>query len=121
NWAPGQHLPLAPLASRYQTSTTVMREALMQMSNGFLITNAANQGFSVPYLSLGELADLNLVRCHAEELALRLAIERGDLMWESSLVAVHHRLKHTERFGEGNLRGISQTWLDGAKEFHRIL
>ncbi|WP_431710599.1 GntR family transcriptional regulator [Glutamicibacter uratoxydans] len=120
-WKPGERLPLVPLAKRYETSTTVVRESLMQMSSDFLVINEAKQGFSVPYLSLPELSDLNRVRCHSEELALRLSLERGDLMWESTVVAAQHRLKHTERFGPGDQRGISDTWLEGAKEFHRLL
>ena len=120
-WKPGERLPLVPLAKRYETSTTVVRESLMQMSSNFLVVNEAKQGFSVPYLSLSALEDLNRVRCRTEELALELSIERGDLMWESTLVAAQHRLKHTERFGPGDQRGLSEDWLDGAKEFHRIL
>lgn len=121
SWLPGDRLPLVPLAKKYDTSTTVIREALMHMSNQFLVVNEAKQGFSVPYLSIDALADLNRVRCHTEELALRMSLERGDLMWESNVVAAHHRLSHTPRFGTGDHRGISDAWLDGAKEFHRTL
>lgn len=120
-WLPGDRLPLVPLAKKYDTSTTVIREALMRMSNQFLVANEAKQGFSVPYLSIDKLADLNRVRCHTEELALLMSLERGDLMWESNVVAAHHRLSHTPRFGPGDHRGISEDWLKGAKEFHRML
>ncbi|MCG2623055.1 GntR family transcriptional regulator [Arthrobacter sp. I2-34] len=120
-WKPGERLPLVPLAKKYDTSTTVVRESLMQMSSKYLVANEANHGFSVPYLSIGNLADLNRVRCHCEDLALRMSFERGDLMWESDVVAAHHRLQQTPRWGAGDHRGISDAWLEGAKDFHRTL
>lgn len=127
---PGEHLPLVKLAKQYVTSTTVIREALMQMSRHFLVQNTPHAGFSVPHLSLDQLVDLNRLRCHNEELAIRMAIERSTVLWESQLIASLHTLKNTPIWVEASPalvgdaapeRELSDAWLIAVKDFHREL
>jgi DNA-binding GntR family transcriptional regulator len=51
-----------------------------------------NKGFRVAPVSPDELIDITTVRCELEGIAVRMAIEKGDLRWESSIVARHHEL-----------------------------
>ena len=69
-WAPDDKLAPAVLAERYQTSTTVVREALTRLAGEKLVQNIPNRGFSVPRLSLDELRDLTELRCVCEALGI---------------------------------------------------
>nr|WP_281287968.1 GntR family transcriptional regulator [Pseudonocardia hierapolitana] len=87
-WAPGDRLQPAVLAAEYGASTTVVREALTRLVGQKFVTLAPNHGFFVPRLCANDLRDITLMRCHLESLALKMSIERGDVTWESELIAL---------------------------------
>jgi len=120
-WKPGDRLQPATLAERYQTSTTVVREALTRLAGERFVTVEPNRGFFVPKLSLDELRDLTEVRCRAETHALCLAIQRGDLSWESELIAAHHKLSRTPRRSEADPQHVADAWAEAHREFHNKL
>ncbi|CAN5392521.1 FCD domain-containing protein [soil metagenome] len=120
-WAPGEKLMPVSLAERYQTSTTVIREALTRMAGEKFVVMEPNKGFFVPGLSLDELRDITEVRCRSEGFALELAIQRGDLVWESGLIAAHHQLAKTPRRAPDDPSQIADAWSDAHREFHRKL
>lgn len=118
-WTPGEKLQLVALSEHYETSSTVVREALTRLTGERLVELKPNRGFFVPHLSLGELRDFNELRCLSEEFAIRLAIERGDLEWESEVFASHHTLERTPRYDdEGTLR---PEWVEAHARFHAKL
>jgi DNA-binding GntR family transcriptional regulator len=120
-WSPGERLQPAALAERFATSTTVVRESLSLLAGDGLITSRANHGFFVATLDLRELQDLTELRCATEQLAARLATERGDLRWEAELTAAHHTLARTSRRLSDDPDTINPAWAQAHREFHRAL
>jgi DNA-binding GntR family transcriptional regulator len=120
-WVPGSKLQSAALSQHYQTSTTVIREALTRLAGENFVAAEPNRGFSVPHLSLEMLRDLTEVRCRTEGLALELALDRGNLTWESELIAAHHQLSRTPRRGDDDPQHVSDAWADAHRAFHRKL
>lgn len=118
DWAPGAKLQVAQLSKRYDTSSTVMREALTRLAGEQLVTFIPNRGFFVAELSLDELRDLTEFRCRIEGFGVALAIERGDLAWESELIAAHHMLERTPRRRSDDPHHITHEWLSAHQAFH---
>jgi DNA-binding GntR family transcriptional regulator len=118
---PGERLQPAVLSGRFETSTTVVREALALLVGERLVQSAAGQGYSVPALDIGELLDVTLVRCHVESLALKMSIERGGVEWEMRVIATHHRLAKTPRRTAEEPDHPSQEWAKHHREFHAEL
>lgn len=120
-WAPGEKLQLANLSSSYETSSTVIREALTWLAGERLVTLRPNRGFFVPELRPEELEDLIELRCLSEELGIRLAVERGDPAWESELIAAHHALESTPRRELDHPLRVSEGWAAAHQNFHAKL
>jgi len=120
-WRPGERLQPGDLADRYSTSTTVVREALTRLAGEGFVSLVPNRGFFVPTLSLESLRDLTEVRCRTEALAIELALERGDVAWESALIASHHTLSRTPRRNPDDPYHTSEEWADAHREFHNQL
>lgn len=121
DWAPGEKLSPGVLAEQCGTSNTVIREALTRLVGDGLVTSERNRGFFVRELRLRELQDLTELRCTTEALAARLAVERGDLRWESELIAAHHQLSRTPRRVPGEPARISADWDAEHRRFHALL
>lgn len=116
-WSPGDKLQLTALSERYETSSTVVREALTRLVGDRLVELRPNRGFTVPTISVEELRDLTEMRCVNEELGIKLATERGDLDWESEVIAVHHRLERAPEWDETS--GLhTMDWNDAHRDFH---
>lgn len=121
DWSPGDRLQPAELAKRFETSTTVVREALSLLVGDGLVLSRPNYGFFVPELNLQDLQDLTELRCVTEALGAKLASERGDLDWEASLAAAHHRLARTPRRDPEDPTHINSEWAVAHREFHLAL
>ncbi len=119
-WAPGEKLLLLKLSERYETSSTVTREALTRLTGERLVELKPNRGFFVPELSLSELGDFNELRCISEELGISLAIERGNLQWEAEIHAAHHVMERTPRHREGS-QELNEDWMLAHAAFHAKL
>lgn len=120
-WVPGQRLQPKALSERFDTSTTVVREALTLLAGDGLLRSIPNRGFFVPELWLRELRDITELRCVTEELGATLAVERGGLEWESQLMAAHHRLARVPRRLPRDPDRINPDWASAHREFHRLL
>lgn len=118
-WAPGDRLQLNQLSEQFNTSSTVVREALTRLTGDRLVLLRPNRGFFVPTLSLDELRDLTELRCVNEQFAVTLAIERGDLNWEGDLMAAHHRMEKTPNRDADN-RPTAE-WAAAHQDFHAHL
>ncbi|MEV7076301.1 GntR family transcriptional regulator [Streptomyces sp. NPDC093990] len=117
--APGSKLKLAVLGQRYTASLSVVREALSRLAEQGLVVAHPQRGFSVVELSPEDLADLTATRIDLETLAARRSVERGDLAWETALVAAHHRLAGTPTTtpdGE-----VNEEWIAAHRAFHEAL
>ena len=117
-WAPGTRLRVAHLSERYASSSTVVREALTRLAGEQLVTLVPNRGFFVAELTLAELDDLTELRCRLEGYGVELAVQRGDLAWESELIAAHHTLERTPRRRPEDPGRISPEWLVAHQTFH---
>lgn len=120
-WEPGTRLQPVALAKHYDASTTVIREALVRLSSQKIVVNRPQRGFFVQDLSLDQLADLTMVRVHCDTLALRLAIERASIEWESSIMTTHHRLARTPRRSAEDPEHTTVDWTDAHRAFHLAL
>ncbi len=120
-WLPGSSLRPAELSKIYGTSTTVIREVLVRLAAERLAVTTPAKGFSVPALTATDLEDLTMVRTHNDALALRLAIERATLEWESDIMAKHHVLARTERRSDDDPLHIRDEWSAAHREFHAAL
>ncbi|PFG65375.1 GntR family transcriptional regulator [Enemella evansiae] len=117
---PGSRLKFAPLAERYAASVGVLREALTRLCEQRLVTSEPRIGFTVAALSDEDLRDLTATRIEIESVAVRLAVARGSVDWESALVAAHHRLERTPMRSGEPLR-VSDEWETAHAAFHRAV
>jgi DNA-binding GntR family transcriptional regulator len=116
---PGDKLRMVELAGRFSVSQSVVREALTRLAEQGLVVATPQRGFRVRGLSFDDIAGLTESRVAIESIALRLAIERGDVLWETEIVAAHHVLERTPLVdAEGR---FNEPWAGVHREFHRAL
>jgi DNA-binding GntR family transcriptional regulator len=119
DFAPGTKLLIGEIASRFGVSASVLREAMARLAQQGLLRANPQRGFSVPELSVEVLEDLSLARRLIETTALRESVRDGDLAWESTVMAAHHRLHHTPSTdSQGHL---TEEWDRAHREFHHVL
>ena len=116
-FAPGQRLRPTELATARGVSLNVVREALNRLAGERLVIALPQLGFTVVEASVEDLLDLTDVRVMVESQALRHSIDRGDLSWESDLVAAHHRLAGTPMMIDGTGE-LSDEWMHAHNAFH---
>jgi DNA-binding GntR family transcriptional regulator len=116
---PGDKLRMVELASRFSVSQSVVREALTRLAEQGLVVASPQRGFRVRELSVEDIIGLTESREQIESVALRLAIERGDLWWEKEIVATHHHLERTPVVDEDGR--FNEPWTAIHHDFHRAL
>ena len=116
---PGQKLKMVELTDRFGVSQSVVREALTRLTEQGLAVATPQRGFRVRDLSIEDIAELTETRIQVESLALRLAVERGDLQWETGILAAHYRLERTPvTLDDGT---VSEDWATSHRDFHQAL
>ncbi len=118
---PGEKLGPAVLAQEHGVSVSVVREALTRLAEQGLVSSQPQHGFQVVPISREDLLDLTSVRLDIETLALRRAVERGDVEWRSGLVAAHYRLEHTVQFETLEPPTMNEDWARAHAAFHHHL
>ena len=116
---PGQKLKMVELTERFGVSQSVIREALTRLTEQGLLVATPQRGFRVRDLSIEDIAELTETRIQIEALALRLAVERGDLQWETGVLAAHHRLERTPVTRDDET--VSEDWSCHHRDFHQAL
>lgn len=91
-YLPATKLKIDDLALRFAASTGIVREALSRLSAEGLVTALPQRGFIVSPISRDELNELTEARIGIERQCLIASIERGDVNWESEVIAAEHRL-----------------------------
>lgn len=99
----------------------MLREAMLRLSEQGLVKGEPQQGFQVVDLSIEDLRDLTGARVVLESLALRSALDDGDIEWESRILASHHRLSRTAQYDADDPDRLSDEWVAEHAEFHRAL
>jgi len=94
--APSERLRIQALSERYQIGATAIREALSRLVTDGLVDSEDQRGFTVAPVSREELLDLTHTRIQVEQMALRMAVAKGDLEWESQVLSCYHRLSRLE-------------------------
>lgn len=115
---PGTRLRPAELARKHSVSMTVVREALTRLAERELVEWVPQTGFRVVPLSHDDLSDLTDVRLDIEILAVRYAVQRGDLAWEAQVLAAHHTLDRTSQFDPNDPNGLTEEWAEAHARFH---
>lgn len=118
---PGRRLRLEQLRARYDVSIATLREILTRLVPEGLIVAENQRGFEVAPISITDLRDIAEMRLLLERHAVAQSFANGDLEWEASVVAAHHKLSRME---ERMLQGdhtVSETWKRYDREFHVAL
>jgi len=118
---PGQRLKVSSLAEQHEVSLNVVREALNRLVGEQLVEIQPQQGFAVKGLSAEDLVDLVDQRILFESIALRESIARGDVQWQSSVVAAHHRLSRTPVALADDPEKLNPEWLARHEEFNFVM
>jgi GntR family transcriptional regulator, carbon starvation induced regulator len=116
-YPPGQHLTLVDLKANLQAGLSPIREALSRLHASGFVDLENNKGFKVSKISELTIKDLIYTFAEVESLALQLAIEHGDLDWESRILGILHKLKELEESPLLNL----EEWLKQNSQFHQEL
>lgn len=90
--APGAKVNLDRLRERLDLSLAPVREAVTRLACEGLVEAEDQRGYRVAPVSAEDLAEITMLRAEFDALALALSIERGDLDWESAVLAALHRL-----------------------------
>lgn len=93
---PDQKLKITDLRTRYGGSNHSMRETLRILAAEGLVEATSQRGFRVMSATEDDLRDLAMVREEVEKIALRRALELGDVAWEGRVIAAHHALQKAE-------------------------
>ena len=93
---PDQKLKLADLRQAYGGSNHSMRETLRILSSEGVVEATNQRGFRVTSATEDDLRDILLVRLEVEKLGLKRSLERGDVAWESRVIAVLHGVSRAD-------------------------
>lgn len=118
---PGTKLNIAALAGELEVSLGAVREALSMLQSEALVVSEPQRGYTVSPVSPKELNEITEARIAIETLCLRTSVERGDLAWESRLVASWHRLSRLSQTEEGKDQHLSDVWARAHADFHAEL
>lgn len=115
---PGQKLKVIPIKERFNIGQSPVREALSRLVSFGLVEIEDNKGFRVSTISEADIRDTYATFTQIENMALALAIERGDAAWEGTIVAELHKLSLLE-----NKKGFDSyaQWAECNYNFHMAL
>ena len=119
--APGQKLKIDELCQRVGVGSSAIREALSRLASEGFILMEPQRGFRVMPLDLDDLVDLTNARCQIEELCIRDSITRGEVEWETNLIAALHRLSRTPMLANGDDKRYSEAFGTAHNTFHEAL
>lgn len=95
---PGDKLKIADLCQSLSGNLSAVREALARLTSEGLVTATPQRGYRVAPIAPDDLIKLTEARVEIEALCLRSAIAKGDIGWETGVVAAHHTLKRVGQF-----------------------
>lgn len=119
---PDQKLKIQTLRTRYGGSSHSMRETLRLLTAEGLVEATTQRGFRVTSATEDDVRDILMVRSEIEKMAIRLAIETGDVAWEGRVIAAHHALRKAEiRIAETADDLIAMEWDEACRAFSYAL
>lgn len=117
-YTPGSKLKLNDLVQSCNVSLGAVREALSRLSADGFVVPESQKGYRVAEISPEELIDLTNVRVSIEGLCLCASIERGDIEWETGIVAAYHRLSRLSEPSDEDPLRVNENWSIAHGEFH---
>jgi len=117
--APSQRLRIQALSEGYGIGATAIREALSRLTTDGLVEAEDQRGFTVAPVTREDLVDLTQTRSEIEQMALRLAVARGDVEWESQVLSSFHRLSRAET--QPLTPDVVAAWSAAHRQFHDTL
>jgi GntR family transcriptional regulator, carbon starvation induced regulator len=115
--APSEKLKIHELATLLGVSPGVVREALSRLASERLVVATPQRGFRVAPISAEDVHDLTEARIEIEMACLKRSISRGDVAWETGIVAATHRLNRTAH----DTSDPSEEWAQAHAAFHEAL
>jgi GntR family carbon starvation induced transcriptional regulator len=94
---PGSKLNLDRLRTAFGVSLSPLREALCRLENDGLVALIDQRGYRVTPVSAGNLTEIIRLRVELEGLAVKEAIQHGDVAWEGRVLATLHQLSRCKR------------------------
>ena len=92
---PGQRMNIGEWSTHLEVSPGAVREALSRLTAEGLVVAEPQRGFRVVAVSADDLRQLTDARVTVEEIVVRRSIARGDVAWETRVVAANHGLSRT--------------------------
>ncbi|MEW6255499.1 MAG: GntR family transcriptional regulator [Pseudomonadota bacterium] len=118
---PGEKLPIAVLAKRFDVSLSAVREALSRLVADGFVQSEDQRGFRVTPLDLQDLEDLTRTRIEIETLALRHAVREGDREWEARVRGAWDALRQVPYALARQASPHDGSWADLHFAFHESL
>lgn len=115
---PGDKIKGEYLKNLLGVGLSPIREALSRLANTPLVEFVDNIGFTVACLSREKIVDTYTTYAKIEMLSLADAIESGNDLWESRIIASLYRLSKIEK-DEQSIR--YKDWVELNNEFHESL
>ncbi len=115
----GAKINLDAAKTEFQVSLSPLREALARLISDGLVLFEDNRGYRVAPVSLADFEEIARLRDQFETYALREAMRRGDLAWESDVMRALHFLNRTER--DAARPETLEAWEGAHRTFHLTL
>jgi GntR family transcriptional regulator, carbon starvation induced regulator len=116
---PGSKLNLDRLRTAFGVSLSPLREALCRLENDGLVALIDQRGYRVTPVSAANLTEVIRLRVELEGLAIREAIEHGDIAWEGRVLAALHQLGRCKRGARS--AADQEAWETAHRAFHAEL
>ncbi len=117
---PGTRLNLDRMRASLGVSLSPLREALCRLENDGLVTIVDQRGYRVTPVSPENLAEVIRLRVELEGMALKEAMQHGDVAWEGRILATLHQLNRCKR-GVRSSTKEQETWEIAHRAFHAEL
>ena len=116
---PGSKLNLDRLRAAFGVSLSPLREALCRLENDGLVALIDQRGYRVTPVSADNLTEIIRLRIELEGLAIKEAIEHGDVTWEGRILAALHQLSRCKRGARSAAE--QDAWETAHRAFHAEL
>jgi GntR family carbon starvation induced transcriptional regulator len=117
---PGTRLNLDRMRASLGVSLSPLREALCRLENDGLVTIVDQRGYRVTPVSPENLAEVIRLRIELEGMALKEAMQHGDVAWEGRVLATLHQLSRCKRSARSSIEE-QETWEIAHRAFHAEL
>lgn len=115
----GSKINLDQVRGQLQVSLSPLREALARLTSDGLVIFEDNRGYRVAPVSIADFQEVVRLRDVFETYALREAMARGDLVWESDVIRALHVVNQTKR--DASRPETLEAWEAVHRDFHLTL